>query len=123
VSSYNPFYSLYWLITGNTIGHTPLEDSYRLDRLQALRLYTHGSAWFSNDQDQKGTLTEGKKADLTVLSEDYFSIPEEDILDLESVLTMVDGEIVYAAEEFDEYDKEPPDVKPNWSPVNGVNVS
>jgi predicted amidohydrolase YtcJ len=123
VSSYNPFYSLYWLITGNTIGHTPLEDSYRLDRLQALRLYTHGSAWFSNDQDQKGTLTEGKKADLTVLSEDYFSIPEEDILDLESVLTMVDGEIVYASEEFDEYDKEPPDVIPNWSPVNGVNVS
>jgi len=46
-----------------------------------------------------------------------------DILDLESVLTMVDGEIVYASEEFDEYDKEPPDVKPNWSPVNGVNVS
>src|SRR5262249_4216487 len=101
VSSYNPFLSLYWLITGKTVGGLNLYPEHnRFDRSEALRLYTVGSAWFSSDENRKGAITAGQLADLAVLSADYFSIPEEDIKQLESVLTVVDGKVVYASEEF-----------------------
>jgi predicted amidohydrolase YtcJ len=95
VSSYNPFVSLYWLITGKTVGGMALyPDSNRLDRAEALRLYTVGSSWFSSEDGKKGSLAPGQLADLSVLSADYFSIPEEEIKRLESVLTIVNGKIV-----------------------------
>ena len=78
VSSYNPFVSLYWLVTGKTVGGTALyPEANRLDRLEALRLYTMGSAWFSSEEGKKGAMVPGQLADLAVLSADYFSIPEE----------------------------------------------
>jgi predicted amidohydrolase YtcJ len=118
VSSYNPFLSLYWLVTGKTIGGLNLYSSENhLDRGEALKLYTMGSSWFSTEDGKKGALAPGQLADLAVLSEDYFSIPEEDIKKLESVLTIVGGKIVYAAAEFAKL--APPDlpVSPSWSPV------
>src|SRR5437764_7193861 len=79
VASYNPFVSLYWLITGKTVGGTTLyTDANRLDRAEALRRYTVGSAWFSGEEDKKGTVGVGKLADLAVVSADYFSIHEEE---------------------------------------------
>src|ERR1700739_3590810 len=87
VSSYNPFLSLYWLITGKTIGGLSLYPSAnRFDREQALKLYTLGSSWFSTENGKKGALAPGQLADFAVLSADYFSIPEEEIKQLESVL-------------------------------------
>jgi predicted amidohydrolase YtcJ len=118
VSSYNPFVSLYWLITGKTIGGMALyEQENRLDRVEALKLYTMGSSWFSTEDGKKGALAPGQLADLAVLSGDYFSVPEEDIKKLESALTIVGGNIVYAAGEFAKL--APPDlpVSPSWSPV------
>ena len=56
--------------------------------------------------------------DLAVLSDDYFEIEEDEIRGLESVLTMVGGVIVHAAEEFTSYNPELPPVSPDWSPVN-----
>src|SRR5205085_451484 len=80
VASYNPWMSLYWLVAGKTVGGTALyTDGNRLDRLEALRRYTIGSAWFSGDEDKKGAIREGQLADLAVLSADYFSVPEEGI--------------------------------------------
>jgi len=101
VASYNPWVSLYWLVTGRTVGNTPLyPESNRLDRMEALRLYTLGSAWFSGEEAKKGSIEAGKLADLSVLSEDYFSVPEEHIKHLESVLTIVDGKLVHGSGEF-----------------------
>ncbi|HEY7221321.1 MAG TPA: amidohydrolase, partial [Candidatus Binatia bacterium] len=78
VSSYNPWLSLYWLVTGKTVGGTNLyRESNRLDRIEALRLYTVGSSWFSSDQGKKGSIAPGQLADLSALSADYFSIPED----------------------------------------------
>jgi predicted amidohydrolase YtcJ len=118
VSSYNPFLSLYWLVTGKTIGGLslyPVEN--RFDRAKALELYTVGSSWFSTEDGKKGSLAKGQLADLAVLSSDYFSIPEEEIKKLESVLTLVGGKVVYAAAEFS--NMAPPElpVSPDWSPV------
>jgi hypothetical protein len=82
-----------------------------------LRLYTRGSAWFSNEQDVKGTLLPGQFADLAILSAPYFEIPEENIPDLCSVLTMVNGEVVYGAEEFSSLGPAALPVSPDWSPA------
>jgi hypothetical protein len=118
VSSYNPFVALHWMVTGQTVGGMRLyPDRNLLDRATALRLYTSGSAWFSDEQDVKGTLQPGQFADLAVLSAPYFDIPEEEIPDLCSVLTIVNGKIVYSAEEFSSLGPTPLPVSPDWSPV------
>ena len=118
VASYNPFVSLYWLITGKTVGGTTLyTDANRLERMEALRLWTASSAWFSSEQGKKGALAPGQLADLAVLSADYFSIPDEDIKRLESVLTLVGGKTVHAAGEFTALAPPALPVLPAWSPV------
>ena len=68
--------------------------------MDALRLWTVGSSWFSGEDGKKGAIVPGQLADLAVLSADYFSVPDEEIKHLESVLTIVGGRPVYAAEEF-----------------------
>jgi hypothetical protein len=118
VSSYNPYLSLYWLITGKTVGGLSLyPEENRLDRAEALKLYTMGSSWFSTEDGKKGALAPGQLADLAVLSADYFSIPEEEIKRLESVLTIVGGKVVYATEEFSKLARPPLPMSPSWSPV------
>ncbi len=64
VASYNPFVALYWLVTGKTVGGTALyPDSNRLERMEALRLYTVGSSWFSSEEGKKGSIVAGQLAD------------------------------------------------------------
>jgi hypothetical protein len=118
VASYNPWVSLYWLVSGRTVGGMRLyPEENRLERLDALRLYTQGSAWFSNEEQKKGTIEIGKFADLAVLSEDFFTAPEERIKSIQSVLTIVDGKIVHAAGEFSRLSPQSLPVSPEWSPV------
>ena len=118
VASYNPFVSLYWLVAGKTVGGTALyPEANRLDRAEALRRYTLGSAWFSGEEDKKGAIEAGKLADLAVLSADYFSVPEEEIKRIESVLTVVGGKVVYGAGVFEPLAPPPLPVSPDWSPV------
>jgi len=117
VASYNPWVALYWLVTGKTVGGTSLyPEGNRLDRMEALRLYTVGSSWFSREEGTKGAIVPGQLADLAVLSADYFSVPEEQIKDLEAVLTMVGGKPVYGAGPFAPFAPAPPPVLPAWSP-------
>jgi len=92
-------------------------EANRFDRTEALRRYTVGSAWFSGEEDKKGSLEVGKLADLTVLSADYFNVPEEEIKRIQSVLTVVGGKVVYAAEPFEKLSPPPLPVSPDWSPV------
>ncbi|GAB5563107.1 MAG: amidohydrolase [Winogradskyella sp.] len=118
VASYNPWPALYWLITGKTVGDFQLfSDENKLTREEALHLYTKGSAWVSNEETVKGTLENGMYADFAILSDDYFTIPEKQINNLTSVLTVVDGKVVYGAEEFSELSPTLPEVIPDWSPV------
>ena len=118
VASYNPWPAIYWLITGKTVGGLQLaEQENRLTREEALGLYTKGSAWISKEEGVKGTLEKGMYADFALLAHDYFSIPEEEIRDLEAVLTVVDGKVVYASGPYSELSPEIPGVIPEWSPV------
>ena len=101
VASYNPWVSLYWLVSGKTVGGTQLyPKSNCLDRITALKLYTKGSAWFSREEGKKGAVKIGELADLAVLNQDYFSVPAEQIKQIESVLTIVGGKPVYGAGQF-----------------------
>jgi predicted amidohydrolase YtcJ len=98
VASYNPFTALQWLLDGKTVSGVAIRGPEEIpSRLDALRFYTMGSAWFSFDEDTRGSLEAGKLADLAVLSADYQTIPVDQIGSLESVLTMVGGRVVYAA--------------------------
>jgi predicted amidohydrolase YtcJ len=119
VSSYNPWPSLYWLVSGKTMGGVQLfADDNRLSREEALRLFTAGSAWFSQEETVKGRITSGQYADFAVLDADYLTVPEEQIKDIESLLTVVGGRVVYAAEPFEAFaPPEIPPVSPAWSPV------
>ncbi|GAC1448900.1 MAG: hypothetical protein PVSMB11_10360 [Desulfuromonadaceae bacterium] len=118
VASYNPWITLYWLVTGRTVGGMRLYDeNNRLGRSAALRLYTEGSAWFSGDDGRKGAITAGQLADLALLSADYFTVPEEEIRGIESLLTIVGGKVVYAAGDFGALAPPPLPVSPDWSPT------
>jgi predicted amidohydrolase YtcJ len=121
VASYNPWTALYWLVSGRTVGGLPLYgDNGLLPRTTALELWTAGSAWFSNEQGRKGQIKEGMLADLAVLSQDFFTVDEEAIKSIESVLTVVGGNVVYGAAEFTSLGPPPIPVLPEWSPVSKV---
>jgi predicted amidohydrolase YtcJ len=102
VSSYNPWVSLSWLITGKTVGGLRLyPQRNRLDRETALRMWTENVTWFSNEEGQKGCA-------------------EDEIAGITSHLTMVGGRIVYGAGDFAVLDDAPPPpAMPDWSPVRG----
>jgi predicted amidohydrolase YtcJ len=118
VASYNPWVSLYWMVTGKTVGGVPMyPDKNLLTREEALRLYTQGSSWFSNESGRKGAIGAGQFADFAVLTDDYFAVSDEEIKDIESVLTVVGGNIVYADAEFASHAPPPIPVLPEWSPV------
>jgi predicted amidohydrolase YtcJ len=119
VASYNPWISLYWMVTGKTVGGMQLASpENRLSREEALRLYTLGSAWFSGEEEQKGRIAPGQLADFAILSADYMTVPEEQIRRIESVLTVTGGDVVYSADPFTMFAPEPlPPVSPAWSPV------
>ena len=62
---------------------------------EAVIAYTYGSAFAEFKENEKGTLTKGKLADLAVLSQDIFTIPKEQLPSTKSLLTIIDGKIVY----------------------------
>ena len=98
VMSFNPFVALQWLVSGLSISGTttgsPLE---RPSRLQALQMYTRESAWMSFEDQTRGSIAPGFWADLVVLDRDYFSVPTQEIGDITSLMTFVNGKVVYPA--------------------------
>jgi len=106
VASYNPFTALQWLLDSKTVGGVVMRGAEEIpSRIDALKFYTLGSAWFSFDEQKRGSLDVGKLADLAVLSADYLTVPVEKIGSLESVLTMVGGKVVYTSGPFADLDK------------------
>lgn len=97
VANYSPFIALRWMLDGKSAGGVALRGPQETpNRLQALRMYTSGSAWLAHDESRRGTLAIGKLADLAVLSKDYLSVPVEEIGGIQSLLTLVGGRAVFA---------------------------
>jgi predicted amidohydrolase YtcJ len=98
VAPYNPFVSLRWLLDGKVIDGTPMRTPEQTPgREEALRMYSINAAWFSFDEDKRGSLEVGKYADLAVLSDDYLTVPVEKVGEITSLLTLVGGKAVYGA--------------------------
>jgi len=94
--AYNPWRCISWMVTGESVdGAPPRLDSELLTIDEALGLYTSAGAWFSFEEDTRGNLRPGSHADLAVLSADPLSVAESEIAGIESVLTIVGGELVH----------------------------
>lgn len=118
VASYNPWVSLAWLVTGRSLGGLAMYPrAHLLDRETALGLWTVANTWFSGEEGLKGQIKAGQYADLAVLSADYFSVPEDEIQGITSVLTVLGGKVVHAGDEFGPLAPDLPPPMPDWSPV------
>jgi predicted amidohydrolase YtcJ len=95
VSALDPWLSLFYMTTGRNLAGVLTNTGQQISRVEALRLYTEGAAWFSFDEGHVGSFVASKYADLAVWREDYLTVPEQRIRKIESVLTMVGGKIVH----------------------------
>ena len=95
ISTLNPWLMLYYMVTGKNSSGELINAGQTLTRQEALNLYTRENGWFSKEEDKLGSIEVGKLGDLTVLNADYFSVPDESLKSLRSVLTVVGGKIVH----------------------------
>jgi predicted amidohydrolase YtcJ len=117
-STYNPWVGISWMVTGKSVsGSEALAKDNRLSRAEALKLWTSGAAWFMNTESEMGKIAPGNLADFAVLDRDYFSVPDDQIKDVSAVLTVMDGKVVYGAQDYGALTPKLPEVLPAWSPV------
>jgi predicted amidohydrolase YtcJ len=96
VAHYQPFATLGWAVSGeNMAGIKVLAQP--VTREEALIAHTRSNAWILFQEDNIGSLEVGKFADLVVLDRDYMSIPAAEIYDIQPVMTMVGGRVVFDA--------------------------
>ena len=96
VESVSPIASFYATVSRMLNDGTVFYEDERLSREQALKSYTLNNAYAAFEEDIKGSLTPGKLADITVLSKDIMTIPEEEIPTTEVVYTIVGGKVRYS---------------------------
>ncbi|MCZ6544083.1 MAG: amidohydrolase family protein, partial [Chloroflexi bacterium] len=91
----DPWQGIHYMVTGRTIAGSLVNDGQQITRLEALRLYTMGSAWTALEEDQLGSIEVGKFADLVILNADFLTLPEDEIDDIAAAMTFVGGVLVY----------------------------
>ncbi len=95
VEDVDPIASYYATVSRMTNQGWKFYPQQAMSRIEALESYTINGAYAAFEEDLKGTLTPGKLADITVLSKDILTVPEEEIPTAEVVYTIVGGEIKY----------------------------
>jgi hypothetical protein len=93
--SANPFVSLYALVTRKNRLGQEIAPHEAVSREEALRTFTQGGTWLTREEAIKGSLEVGKLADMAVLDRDYFSVPAEEIKDIQVDKTIVGGQVVW----------------------------
>ncbi len=94
VAHYQPFITLGWAVSGNSLDGTKVLDK-TVSREDALIAHTRSNAHILFMEDDLGTLEAGKLADLVVLDRDYLTVPADDIMGIMPILTMVGDEVAY----------------------------
>jgi predicted amidohydrolase YtcJ len=100
VAAQNPWLNLYHMVTGRNNAGTVTNPGQQITRLEALRMYTAGSAYLTWDDEDLGSIEPGKLADLAVLSDDYLKVPDERIKQISSDLTILGGNVIHAGGRF-----------------------
>ncbi len=98
ISTLNPWLIIYYMTTGKNAAGAVINAGQQLTRMEAIRLYTAENGWFLHEENKLGSIEPGKLGDLVVLSDDFFDpkkVSDEGIKRLKSVLTIVDGKVVY----------------------------
>ena len=93
----NPFIPLYYYVSRKTSNGRALGPQEKISRQEALRIATNNNAFATWEEKVKGSIEPGKLADFLVLSGDFLSIPEDEILKLHPLATYVGGRKVYSA--------------------------
>jgi predicted amidohydrolase YtcJ len=98
VGALNPWLLMYYMTTmKNNAGVAATPPNQQITRLEALRMYTMGSAYLSFDDDRLGSIETGKLADLVVLNGDPLTVSDNAFRKLRSVLTMQAGKVVHGS--------------------------
>lgn len=92
----NPWLMMYYMTTGVSVRGVPNNADQTISRLEALRLFTSGSAYQIFDDDKLGAFEVGKYADLAVLSDNFLSVSDANLRKIKSLLTIVGGKIVHS---------------------------
>jgi hypothetical protein len=95
VTPSNPFYTLWFAVTGRMIGGRQV-NRQTVTREQALIAHTRSNAFFVFQESNLGSIQAGKYADLVVLDRDYLAVPADEIKDIRPVMTLVGGKVVYS---------------------------
>ena len=95
IAPLNPWLHIYYATTGVNSFSAQVNPNQQLKRDEALRLFTRNNGWFLRMEDRIGSIEVGKLADLAVLDRDYFTVPDVQIRQIRSLLTVVDGKIVH----------------------------
>jgi predicted amidohydrolase YtcJ len=117
-ATFNPWVGISWMVSGRSVSGTEvLAKDNRLSRAEALQLFTTGPTWFLNTESEMGSIAPGNLADFALLDRDYLSVPEDEIRSISSVLTVMDGRVVFGEQEYSDMSPPQPAILPNWSPV------
>lgn len=100
VAAQNTWLHIYHAVTGLNNAGTLTNPGQQISRIQALKMYTSGSAYLTWDEDKVGSIDEGKLADIVVLSDNVLTVPDEKLKKMSSHLTILGGKIVHAAGRF-----------------------
>ena len=97
INPYNPFLAMWSVVTRTTERGTVIMPSEAITRVAALKMYTINNAYATFEESVKGSIEPGKLADLAILTEDFLNCPVDKIKDIESVVTILGGKIVYSS--------------------------
>src|SRR5215467_3584012 len=95
IAPMNPWLHMYYATTGLNARQVMINGAQKISRQEVLKLYTGNNGWFLREEAQLGTIEPGKLADVAVLSDDYFTVPDESLKKIRSVMTVVNGNIVH----------------------------
>lgn len=97
IAPMNPWVHMYYATTGLNARQVLINGGKQISRQEVLKLYTASNGWFMREEDRLGTIEVGKLGDLAVLNQDYFTVTDEDLKKIRSVMTVVGGRVVHDA--------------------------
>jgi predicted amidohydrolase YtcJ len=97
INPYNPFFEMWMAITRRLADGTTLHPEQAVTRLEALRMWTLNGAYLSFEEKIKGSIEPGKLADMVVIDKDFLKCPVDEVKDIEALVTIIGGKVVYEA--------------------------